>query len=208
MHQLQALANLALLLVGVPVETLDVLFDSLNLLGFDGVALLGFLDEFLFIHPCAHAVRAGERDAGVHQHGNKRDRETPSTEHRPHPIPSLEDNINIACIEMTDKIVVLNTCGSEAEAERLARLLVDQHLAACVSIVPKLRSFYRWNGAVESAEEWLLLIKSSRPLFERLRAALEKAHSYEVPEVLALPVVDGAAGYLEWLDGSLRVQEP
>jgi periplasmic divalent cation tolerance protein len=119
----------------------------------------------------------------------------------------LEDNINIASFEMTDKIVVLNTCGSEAEAERLARLLVDQRLAACVSIVPRLRSFYRWKGAVESAEEWLLLIKSSRPLFEPLRAALEQAHSYDVPEVLALPVVDGAAGYLEWLDSSLRVQK-
>jgi periplasmic divalent cation tolerance protein len=109
---------------------------------------------------------------------------------------------------MTDKIVVLSTCGSEAEAERLARLLIDQRLAACVSIVPRVRSFYRWNGAVESAEEWLLLIKSSRPLFEKLRAALQQAHSYEVPELLALPVVDGAAAYLEWLDSSLRVQEP
>jgi periplasmic divalent cation tolerance protein len=108
---------------------------------------------------------------------------------------------------MTDKIVVLNTCGSEAEAERLARLLVDQHLAACVSVVPRLRSFYRWKGAVESSEEWLLLIKSSRPVFERLRAALEEAHSYEVPEVLALPVVDGSTAYLEWLEASLQVQE-
>jgi len=105
---------------------------------------------------------------------------------------------------MTDKIVVLNTCGSEAEAERLARLLVDQRLAACVSVVPRLRSFYRWNGAVESAEEWLLLIKSSRPLFDQLRAALEGAHSYEVPEVLALSVVDGAAPYLDWLETNLK----
>ena len=109
---------------------------------------------------------------------------------------------------MTDKIVVLNTCGSEAEAEKLARMLVDQRLAACVSVAPRLRSFYRWKGAVESAEEWLLVIKSSRALFARLRAALEQAHSYEVPEVLALPVVDGAEPYLEWLDTSLRVQEP
>ena len=105
---------------------------------------------------------------------------------------------------MTDKIVVLNTCGSEAEAERLARLLVDRRLAACVSILPRLRSFYRWNGVVESEEEWLLLIKSSRPLFEALRAALESGHSYEVPEVLALPVVDGAAAYLDWLQASLE----
>jgi len=105
---------------------------------------------------------------------------------------------------MTDKIVVLNTCGSEAEAERLARMLVDQRLAACVSIAPRLRSFYRWNSAVESSEEWLLVIKSSRPLFERLCAALEGAHSYEVPEVLALPVVDGAPAYLDWLQASLQ----
>ena len=153
-------------------------------------------------------MRAGERDAGIDQHRHERDPETPSTEHSSHPKQSLEDNINIACIEMTDKIVVLSTCGSEAEAERLARLLIDQRLAACVSIVPRVRSFYRWNGAVESAEEWLLLIKSSRPLFEKLRAALQQAHSYEVPELLALPVVDGAAAYLEWLDSSLRVQEP
>jgi len=105
---------------------------------------------------------------------------------------------------MTDKIVVLNTCGSEAEAERLARLLVDQRLAACVSIAPRIRSFYRWKGAVESSEEWLLLIKSSRPLFDRLRLFLESAHSYEVPEVLALPVVDGATNYLDWLQANLQ----
>jgi periplasmic divalent cation tolerance protein len=109
---------------------------------------------------------------------------------------------------MTDKIVVLNTCGSEAEAERLARLLVEQRLAACVSIVPRIRSVYRWNGAVESSEEWLLLIKSSRPLFEPLRAALEGAHSYQVPEVLALPVVDGAASYLDWFETSLQADLP
>lgn len=107
---------------------------------------------------------------------------------------------------MTDKIVVLNTCGNEAEAESLARLLVDQRLAACVSIAPKIRSFYRWKGAVESSEEWLLVIKSSRPLFERLRAAIEGAHSYEVPEVLALPVVDGASNYLDWMQSNLEAE--
>jgi periplasmic divalent cation tolerance protein len=105
---------------------------------------------------------------------------------------------------MTDKIVVLSTCGSEEEAEGLARLLVDQRLAACVTVAPRVRSFYRWKGAVESAEEWLLLIKSSRPLFEKLRAAIESSHSYEVPEMLALPVVDGAAPYLDWLQTNLQ----
>jgi periplasmic divalent cation tolerance protein len=105
---------------------------------------------------------------------------------------------------MTDKIVVLNTCASEDEAERLARLLIDRRLAACVTVVPRSRSFYRWKGTVEAADECLLLIKSSRHLFETLRAELQKAHSYEVPEVLALPVVAGAAQYVEWLGASLQ----
>ncbi len=107
---------------------------------------------------------------------------------------------------MTDKIVVLNTCGTAEEAERLARHLVEQRLAACVSIAPRLRSFYRWKGEIESAEEWLLVIKSSRPLFDRLRLAIESSHSYEVPEVLAIPVVDGAANYLEWMDHNLGAE--
>ena len=102
---------------------------------------------------------------------------------------------------MTDKIVVLSTCGTEEEAARIARLLVDQKVAACVNIVPVIRSFYRWQGAVESASEWLLIVKSSRACFEDLRAAIEKAHSYELPEVVALPVVDGAANYLNWIEG-------
>jgi periplasmic divalent cation tolerance protein len=105
---------------------------------------------------------------------------------------------------MTDKIVVLTTCANEEEAGKLARLLVDQHLAACVSVVPGLRSVYRWKGALESAEECLLLIKSSRALLDELVAVLEQAHSYEVPEVLALPVVGGAINYLNWLESNIR----
>jgi len=108
---------------------------------------------------------------------------------------------------MTDKIVVLSTCASEEEAERLARSMVEQRLAACVNVIPRMRSYYRWKGMLESTEEWLLVIKSSRDRFERLLAALEKAHSYEVPEVLALPVVDGAANYLSWLEKGLREEE-
>ena len=105
---------------------------------------------------------------------------------------------------MTDKIVVLSTCANEQEADRLAGLLLDLRLAACVSVVPHLRSHYRWQGAVESAEECLLLIKSSQPLFDALRAAIEGAHSYEVPEVLALPVLEGSANYLSWLQSNIR----
>ncbi len=104
---------------------------------------------------------------------------------------------------MTDKIVVLSTCGSAAEAERLARRLVEARAAACVNIVAPVRSIYRWKGVIEQAEEWLLVVKTSRAKFDRVRAELEAAHSYELPEVLALPVVEGSPNYLAWLAGEL-----
>ncbi len=104
---------------------------------------------------------------------------------------------------MTDKIVVLSACDSEEQAATLARHLVDRRLAACVSIVPGARSVYRWKGSIEEAAEWLLVIKSRRDLFPALREELGKMHTYEVPEVIALPVVDGAENYLAWLDGEL-----
>jgi periplasmic divalent cation tolerance protein len=105
---------------------------------------------------------------------------------------------------MTDKIVILSTASSEEEAAKLAGLLVEQRLAACVNVVPRVRSFYRWKGVVESADEWLLVIKSSRGLFADVCGLLQKQHSYEVPEVIALPILDGAASYLEWLEQSLE----
>ena len=109
---------------------------------------------------------------------------------------------------MTDKIVVLTSFAAEADAERLARALVEGRLAACVNVVPGARSFYHWKGKIESAEEFLLTVKTSRDLFPALRAEMEKLHPYEVPELLALPVVAGAENYLSWLDANLRgVQE-
>lgn len=105
---------------------------------------------------------------------------------------------------MTDKIVVLTTCSSAEEAERIARALVEKHLAACVNVLPGARSFYRWKDALEDASEWLLLIKSKRELFDALRAELERIHSYEVPEIVALPIVVGSANYLDWLETELR----
>lgn len=104
---------------------------------------------------------------------------------------------------MTDKIVLFSTCSDEKEAEKLARLLVDSRLAACVSVIPGIRSFYRWKGEVEISAECLLLIKSSRENFDALRERLEGAHSYEVPEVLALPVIAGSTKYMNWLDANL-----
>jgi periplasmic divalent cation tolerance protein len=105
---------------------------------------------------------------------------------------------------MTDKIVILSTCSSPEEAEKIARLLVEQHLAACVNVLPRMHSVYRWNGAVESAEEALLVIKSSRELFPSLRRILEQANSYEVAEAIALPILDGAETYMNWLEANLR----
>jgi periplasmic divalent cation tolerance protein len=104
---------------------------------------------------------------------------------------------------MTDKIVVLTTCDSEMLAEQLARHLVEHRLAACVNILPKGRSVYRWKEKIEDAGEWVLLVKSRRDLFAALRAEMQKLHTYEVPEVIAIPIVDGSDAYLGWLDGQL-----
>ena len=105
---------------------------------------------------------------------------------------------------MTDKIVVFSTCSSREEADRIAYQLVDRHLAACVSVVPGVGSVYRWQGAVERAEECLLIVKTSRSVFERLRARIEQLHSYSTPEIVALPIVDGAEAYLNWMTGELE----
>jgi periplasmic divalent cation tolerance protein len=104
---------------------------------------------------------------------------------------------------MTNKIVVLSTCGSHEEAEKLARHLLEARLAACVNVIMQTRSFYWWQGKIEEAGEWLLVIKTSRDLFEQLRTVLESAHSYELPEVLAIPIVEGSPNYLTWMDREL-----
>ena len=104
---------------------------------------------------------------------------------------------------MTDKIGVLSMASSAEEAEKIARALVEERLAACVNVLAGARSTYRWKGAIESAAECLLIIKSSRDRFDRLRSRLEQAHSYEVPEVVALPVIDGSRNYLHWMEAEL-----
>jgi periplasmic divalent cation tolerance protein len=101
---------------------------------------------------------------------------------------------------VTDKIVVLTTCDSDEQATRLARHLVDHRIAACVNIIPGARSIYRWKDKVEDAAEFMLVIKSRRDLFNKVREAIVQLHTYEIPEVIALPVVDGSDAYLRWLD--------
>jgi periplasmic divalent cation tolerance protein len=94
---------------------------------------------------------------------------------------------------------VLSTAGSTVEAERLADALVAERLAACVNVVAPLRSIYRWRGAVERADEVLLVVKTRRALVGRVSARIAALHSYDVPEVVALPIVAGARPYLAWL---------
>jgi periplasmic divalent cation tolerance protein len=105
---------------------------------------------------------------------------------------------------MTDKRLVLTTCGSQEEARRVAHNLVERRLAACVNIIPQIESVYRWQGEVETATEWLLLIKTAEPLFERLRDALLELHSYDVPECIEVGIEDGSTAYLEWIAESVK----
>lgn len=106
---------------------------------------------------------------------------------------------------MTDKILVVSTCGSIKEARRLAHAVVNARLAACVNVAKSpVESVYRWKGRVERAKEFLLLIKTTKKRFAALKREVERLHSYDVPEIIALPIGAGSAAYLRWLDDSVR----
>jgi periplasmic divalent cation tolerance protein len=104
---------------------------------------------------------------------------------------------------MTDKRLVLTTCGSLEEARRIAHALVERQLAACVNIAPKVESVYRWQDKIEMATEWLLIIKTTAKAAARLREALTELHSYELPECIEIAIADGSAPYLEWIGKSV-----
>lgn len=105
---------------------------------------------------------------------------------------------------MTDKLLVLTTAGSENEARTIADTLVERKLAACVNIVPRIQSVYRWEGKVEQAEECLLLIKTVKAREDQVRAAIRELHTYELPECIAIPIESGSADYLKWLSASVE----
>ena len=100
---------------------------------------------------------------------------------------------------MIDFIIVLTTFGNAEDAAKAARALVEERLAACANIVPNVRSIYRWEGKIQDEAEVLCILKSRRELFPRLKERLTALHPYEVPEVLALEIADGAEKYLAWL---------
>jgi periplasmic divalent cation tolerance protein len=105
---------------------------------------------------------------------------------------------------MTDKRIVLTTAGSRDEARKIARALVERRLAACVNIVAPVESVYRWQGEVENAEEWLLIIKTTAQAFSKVREAICELHSYDVPECVLLSIEDGSKAYLEWIAESVE----
>jgi len=105
---------------------------------------------------------------------------------------------------MTDKRIVLSTAGSKEEAQKIARGLVERQLAACVNIMPQVMSIYRWEGEVEQAQEFLLLIKTTTALFARVREAIKELHSYELPECISLAIDDGSVEYLAWMVDSVE----
>jgi uncharacterized protein involved in tolerance to divalent cations len=105
---------------------------------------------------------------------------------------------------MGEFIVVYVTAGSADEGQRIAGALVEERLAACVNRVTGVRSTYRWEGRVERADEELLIVKTSRDLFERLKKRIAELHSYSVPEIIALPIIDGSESYLKWLHEELE----
>jgi len=105
---------------------------------------------------------------------------------------------------MTDKILVLVTCGNAREAEEIARSLIERRLAACVNVLPGLISWYWWENKLTQDQEILLIIKSSREVFGELEKEVLRLHSYAVPEVVALSIVEGSMNYLGWIDQSLK----
>ena len=106
---------------------------------------------------------------------------------------------------MTNKIVVLVTCSSLKEGRRIARALVEARLAACVNVLQsRVESIYRWKGRVDTAKEFLLIVKTSRARFAALETTVKRLHSYDVPEIIALPIEKVSRDYLAWLAESVR----
>jgi periplasmic divalent cation tolerance protein len=101
---------------------------------------------------------------------------------------------------MSEPLVVLLTAGSQEEAERIARALVGEMLAACVNVIPGVTSIYRWQEEIQQDQEWLLVAKSRRDVLDDLVGRVQALHSYDLPEIIALPLAGGSEAYLRWLD--------
>ena len=100
---------------------------------------------------------------------------------------------------MTEYIIVFITAPNEEESAKIGHALVGERLAACVNIIRSVRSIYRWQGRIEDEQEILMIVKTKSALFERLKERVKELHSYSVPEIIALPLVEGDAKYMDWL---------
>jgi periplasmic divalent cation tolerance protein len=104
---------------------------------------------------------------------------------------------------MAEYVQVLTTVGSEEEAERIGTMLLERRLAACVQTIGPIVSRYRWRGELEREQEWQCLAKTEARLYEEVATAIRAAHSYEEPEILAIPVLSGSRGYLDWISANV-----
>src|SRR5215472_12316775 len=104
---------------------------------------------------------------------------------------------------MTDNRIAFTTAGSLAEARKLAEAMVERRLAACVNIVPRIQSIYRWKGKVGESREFLLIIKTTATAFKAVAAAIKELHSYELPECVCVTIEDGSREYLDWINQSV-----
>jgi len=100
-------------------------------------------------------------------------------------------------------IQVTTTTKKKEDAEKIAISLVERKIAACAQIAGPIISIYRWKGKIETAEEWQCVIKSRKNLYDEIEKAIRAVHTYEVPEIIAVPIVAGSVDYLEWIDGEL-----
>jgi len=107
-------------------------------------------------------------------------------------------------MEEASRVVVLITTATEEEAHSIAELLLNQRKAACVNIVPRVDSLFWWQGKLDSAQESLLIVKTRASLLPEVIEMVKRAHSYEVPEIIALPIISGNEDYLKWMDGEVE----
>ncbi|MDZ7343140.1 MAG: divalent-cation tolerance protein CutA [candidate division KSB1 bacterium] len=105
---------------------------------------------------------------------------------------------------VTENLVVLIAAANEAEGKWLAKTLVEKRLAACVSLLPQAHSFFWWEGKIDEQNETIMIVKTRRQAFPQLVETVQKHHSYSVPEIIAVPIVEGAATYLRWLEAEVR----
>jgi len=105
---------------------------------------------------------------------------------------------------MVEYVQVITVAGNKEEAEKISHAVVEKRLAGCAQVLGPITSTYWWKGKIEKAEEWVCLMKSRTDLYQELESTIRQVHSYEVPEILVMPIAKGSKGYLDWLESELK----